>query len=146
MQYTKGDIWNNHSDGDFIVIPVNKTVNKNNEIVMGAGLALDAKIKFPLLPSILYSYYNKNTCQFVYLFPSYKIFTFLSKWDWYQPSFLPLIENSTRELANLVNFTYKDIERVFLPLVGCGKGGLKKEDVTPILEKYLDHKFICVEY
>ena len=51
MQLTKGNVFE-HLDLDYICITTNSILNKNGELVMGAGVALEAKQRFPELPKV----------------------------------------------------------------------------------------------
>ncbi|KKK48761.1 hypothetical protein LCGC14_3141900, partial [marine sediment metagenome] len=53
MKEISGNIWNFHEQGHWIVITTNGTVKANGEAVMGRGVALQAKRKFPALPKLL---------------------------------------------------------------------------------------------
>ena len=51
MKEVKGDIWK--SDCDIIAITTNGVVKKNGELVMGRGIASQAKQRYPDIPKIL---------------------------------------------------------------------------------------------
>lgn len=70
---------------------------------------------------------------------------FPTKHDWHDRSDLDLIEQSARELAEVANL--RDWQTVALPRVGCGLGQRDwKTEVKPILEQYLDSRFIVVDH
>ena len=51
-QVVEGDIWEHHNDGSrYIVIPTNIGWKTNGHNVMGAGLALQAKTRYPSSPT-----------------------------------------------------------------------------------------------
>lgn len=59
---------------------------------------------------------------------------------------LELIERSCKQLKAMFGFASgRSREEVYLVRPGCGNGGLDWGDVKPILEKYLDDRFIVVE-
>ena len=67
---------------------------------------------------------------------------------WQQPASLTLVERSVLQLLAL---RAKRGDAIFgagiaLPLVGCGNGCLARDQVLPILERYLDDWFVLVEY
>jgi hypothetical protein len=62
-----------------------------------------------------------------------KLFVFLLKKNWRDPSRLEYIESGLVELVR----TYKGLTMA-LPMLGCGLGGLDWVDVRPLLEKYLN--------
>lgn len=67
MKFIKGDIWNElHANKyDAILIPTNGFFNKYGEAVMGAGLAFDAKIRYPGIQKKL-GFFLKTNCEGVY--------------------------------------------------------------------------------
>ncbi len=141
MKEIVGDIWDYHRRGAWIVVPTNGSVKTNGEAVMGRGLALQAKRKYPDVPKKLGESIRVNgniVCQA----PSVGLIFFPVKHKWFEVADLKLIEKSAKELKDAVG--NRD-ETVFLPRVGCGNGKLDWKDVKPILEKYLnDDRFVVV--
>lgn len=143
MKETVGNIWDYHDKGEWIVITTNGSIRKDGACVMGRGIALQAKQRYPKLPFGLgklladedYGNYN-------YAFSQYRIITFPVKLKWYQKASLPLIHNSTVGLLRKI--MELRLENVYMVRPGCGNGGLDWTDVKPILEEYLDDRFIIV--
>ena len=52
MKYAQGNLWNFHSLGP-VCITTNGIIKKDNTLVMGAGIALQAKQRFPGVSEIL---------------------------------------------------------------------------------------------
>ena len=119
-------------DYKVIVIPTCKTLNSKGELVMGAGLAKEAKTRYPGVEKVFAKYP-------AYITLDKTLINFPTKEDWRQPSSLATIEES---LKQLIETPHKEVA---LPLVGCGLGGLRKEDVIVLLDKYLDDRFILIE-
>lgn len=133
---------------DAVVIPVNWTVKRNGEAVMGAGVAKQAALKWPQipkalgaaiqcvpkLPTVLYMPPQKVGYPFVVLFPT--------KLHWRDPSTLAMVEQSADALRTMTE--QKAWRSVALPRVGCGLGGLSWDDVQPVLAKYLDDRFVVL--
>lgn len=110
---------------------------------MGAGLALQAATRFPHLPKAL----GKKLISrgnHVFAFRELGIISFPTKRNYRGSSELQLIEQSAQELVRLIN--KMSIERVYLPTVGTGKGGLNWTNVEPTLERHLDDRFIIVHF
>jgi len=141
VKEVKGNIWNYYNKGCWIVITTNGTVKNNGEAVMGRGVALQAKNRFPELPKILGDLLKKYGNQ-VYYITTIHIFTFPVKHNWYEKADLDLIEKSCRELGRS---NCPGIEPYYMVRPGCGNGGLDWKNVKPILEKYLDDRFTIVE-
>lgn len=143
MKTLTGNIW--YTPADAMVVPTNGDVNRFGEAVMGRGLAAQAARHFPLLPKVL-AHLMRELGNHV--FDAYRprgraiIVTFPVKHHWHQSAQLDLIERSTQELVEMAN--HHEYRTVLLPRVGCGNGQLNWKDVRPILERYLDDRFILV--
>ena len=147
MKIVVDDLWNIY-DGlvapmysRAIVIPTNGTIRKDGCCVMGAGLALDAKKKWPDLPRQLGEKLKLggNT---PHGFPQYRIITFPVKHNWWEKADLDLIRLSAMRLATeSVSSRY---EVIYMPKVGCGNGRLQWKDVRQVLAEFLTSRFIIV--
>jgi hypothetical protein len=141
MNILRANIWSYHPE-HWIVIPTNIGWKKNGENVMGRGLAQQAAAKFPGLAS-----WYGQVCRddaprtWVKMCIKHSLLMFPVKplgadpsMAWKQKAALDLIEHSARQLRNIIwNYAMK----VVMPMVGCGNGGLRREEVLPILEKHL---------
>ncbi len=143
MREITGDIWDCYDEGYWITITTNGTVRKDGACVLGRGIALQAKNRFPSLPFRLGIEINLHGNQ-VFFFPEFRLVTFPVKHNWWEEADIGLIENSAIHFAGLVEFGYLR-PPVYLVRPGCGNGGLNWKDVKPILEKYLDYRFMVVE-
>lgn len=135
-----GDLWTKHAEGYWIGIPTNGCLASGN-LVMGAGLALAAKNKYPQLPSRLGEHviHQGNTVCFV---GELKIFSFPTKYHWTEPGSLDLIEEGCRRLQLLLPFY--DPLPFYIPKIGCGLGGLQWFDVKAICDKYLSDDVVAL--
>ncbi len=142
MKEIIGDIWNFHDKGHWIVITTNGIVRNDGACVMGRGTAKEAAIRIRYLPHML------GTCikahgNMLFTFHTLKLITFPTKHHWKDPADPKLIEKSTKELVSFVN--KEDISKIYLVRPGCNNGRLNWKDIKPLLEKYLDDRFIVVE-
>lgn len=153
MKYETGDIWEWHSRGIPIVIPVNIGFTRAGLNVMGRGVARQAKKRYPELPQLLglKCMAARETTPVIWwkqrsliLFPT-KPFNQERPWfSWHGKSDLALIERSAEQLSR---FPRKyGLAEIVLPLVGCGNGALSPADVLPVLEKYLGDEFSLVTW
>ena len=150
MKELVGDVWDYHDAGHWVVITTNGTVSYNynyyghNESsaynVMGAGVAKQAKQRFPSLP---YTVGNliKLEGNVVYKLPRYRLYTFPVKTDWWKKADMRLIVRSCNQLARLA----PENELTFMVRPGCGVGRLAWRDVKPKIEHLLDDRFVVVE-
>ena len=132
IEYKKGNIFN--SKCQVLVNPVN-TVG-----VMGAGLALQFRLVFPKM----FERY-KELCEKSLFHPGqlwlwtcssrWAVLNFPTKKHWKDWSESYLIEAGLEKFLK----TYRDrgIQSVAFPILGTGKGGLKRNIVIPLMEKYL---------
>lgn len=160
-----GNIWENAHKYDAVVITTNGFIKKNGEAVMGRGIALEAKKLFPEMPRWL-GYCLKTTgnrvhitsfdygcttdngsdvCeQVIFTFPVKPILGANGEPGWRSKAKIDLIERSAKQLRDIVNdFSY--MENIIMPRPGCGNGGLRWEDVKPVIEPYLDDRFTVME-
>lgn len=168
-----GNIWDLFKDYDAVVITTNGFVKTNGEAVMGRGIALEAKEHFDNLPErlglaireegnrvfIFPHYYNRVSTKLssvyrgfdfqnmgrVITFPVKPIMGANGKPGWSVKAEIGLIETSCKQLIELLDKT-PWISKVIMPRPGCGNGGLKWEDVKPVIEPLLDDRFTVVTF
>ncbi len=145
MLEVRGNIWDYHKQGHWIVITTNGTVKTNGEAVMGRGIALQARqlnLNYPAELGRKIKRYGIHTYPMVH-----GIIAFPVKYKWQENATLTLISKSCIELVYLVDCeTLQNIKTpIYMVRPGCGNGRLNWKDVKPILEKHLDDRFIVVE-
>ena len=89
MKIKIGNIWDYRETG-YIVIPTNGIIKTNGENVMGRGLALQAKNKYPDFPRALGNFLKKKGNTVGFFTPN--LITFPVKHKWYEKADLELIE------------------------------------------------------
>ncbi len=109
--------------------------------VMGKGLALQVKIKFPNCFEEYKLACANNTLNVGNVLvhktglvtnPKY-IISFPTKTHWKYPSKLSYIESGLKALVKAVK--EHDIKSLAIPALGCGLGGLNWDDVFPLIIK-----------
>ena len=137
ITYLKGDIW--RLDVEALVIPVN-TVG-----AMGKGLALQCAVKHRDLETLYKMKCKhrqlrmgavmiwKRTLPYIVLVPT--------KTHWRLPSTTGYIYQGCVALKGLA--ARERFQYVAVPWLGCGEGGLRQEDVTPIFEDVLGSDTRC---
>ena len=152
MREVTGNLWT--YPADVRVITTNGTVKKNGECVMGRGCAAEAKKKWPDctirgdgIAKMLGSFIKeRGNTPAIFGLGDYFLITFLVKHNWYEKADLALIKESATMLAG---YKFKDIlegKTIVLPRPGCGNGGLRWEDVKPVLEPILDDRFHVITF
>ena len=142
MQEIEGDVWSFWEQGAWVVITTNGTLNSKGQAVMGRGVAQEAKRRIPLLPQMLGHDLTLSGVRVV-PFSVVRIVCFPVKYDWRQPATLDRIRHSARALATWVNWLVV-APPVYMVRPGCGAGGLRWEDVRPVIAPCLDDRFIIV--
>jgi hypothetical protein len=141
----KGDIWQLAStvQKPFVVIPTNLVIIKSQgrqQIVMGAGLAKQAAVRYPNLKYELAIRYQKEDylgdwlwSRLVHIFPEYGVIAFPTKKHWKERSNLVLIESGLQELRlEMQNNQILKDSTMLVPQIGSGLGGLDWfKDVRP---------------
>jgi O-acetyl-ADP-ribose deacetylase (regulator of RNase III) len=139
INYVHGDIFNSRCS--VIVNPVNEFG------VMGAGLALKFKQRYPALHS-----FYVNECKngkLTVFHPSFwrgsgrQILLFATKKHWRDPSRLEYIAFGLEWLV--ANYQRMGITSIAFPKLGCGLGQLDWEEVKEIMELYLADLPITVD-
>lgn len=161
MKHVTGSIWQYANDG-VIGIPTNGYLSRNGAGVMGRGLALQAKEKYPDIPYNLGRHLQRfgNTVGWILLYPiriiaipvkpskmvynaesdrckivdhAQSIYSISDTVPGYHCKATP--EIICRSLYDLIKFMLdNDLNSVYIPLLGCGAGGLDyKKDLVPIL-------------
>lgn len=157
MQFAAGDLWNWYAQGYAIVVPTNIGWTRSRQNVMGRGVALQASRRFPQLAlryGTLCRQYGTSTPvayevvddeHIIILFPVKPLNVSAPFLSWRGSATLDLIERSASQLRDLA-LPPDHSQRIALPLVGCGNGGLLRRDVVPILERHLtEDRFVLVE-
>jgi hypothetical protein len=134
-----GNLWDFHKQGHWVAITTNGCRTHTGEAVMGRGVALQAKQRFPALPAVLGTRLQAAGNR-VYVFPEWHVITFPTKHDWKDQSDLHLIRVSAAELASAM----ASFQVVYLPRPGCANGGLLWKNVKPVIEPLLDDRFVVV--
>jgi len=139
MHIVAGDLWTYNALAYSTIyrgVTTNSTLNSSNDLVMGAGVALQAKDRYPELPTRLGHAIAAAPDVSMHVFHDIHIFSFQTKDDWRKPSRLDLIGLSLMELQR--NAEIYNAYAWVLPLPGCGNGGLDwHSQVRPlIVEEY----------
>lgn len=156
-------------DCDALVVTTNGFTKVNGEAVMGRGIAKQIADLIPEIPKTLgkmLKLYGNNVVLLttnpipIVSFPVKPVAVknngtnvvshcktaigtwtagFLAKAD------IQIIEKSLIQLVELAN-SKPEWKIILIPRVGCGAGELDYKDIKPLMEKYLDDRFICCTY
>ncbi len=130
--------------GNLLEAGTQALVNTVNTVgVMGKGIALQFKERFPTNYKLYADVCKKGTIQigkmFVVIEPTLQgekiIINFPTKTEWFKKSQYNYIEEGLKDLAKVID--QYAIQSIAIPPLGCGNGGLKWEKVKSLMEKYL---------
>lgn len=139
IKIISGNIWN--SKAQTIVNTV------NCEGVMGAGIALECRLRFPLMfnrykelcdngllkPGLLWLY--KNETRWILNFPT--------KTSWKLPSKEEYLHQGLKKFVE--TFNSKNIQSVAFPLLGASHGGISEQRSIEIMSQYLEPLNLHIE-
>lgn len=135
-----GNLW--EYPADYRCVTTNGVItNDGKQLVMGKGVALEAKRRFPQLPYTL-AKYVKQYGNRAFILPEFKLISFPTKTDWRLPSDMKLIVKSALETVAIAD--KYNIDSIVLPAVGCGSGGLCWPNVKVMVEDIFDDRFTVV--
>lgn len=144
MREQQTDIWSTNAQA--ICVTTNGYVTASGRGVMGRGVALQAKARFAGIERVLGAHLKTNGNPVGKLIwggrDGQTIVAFPVKHTWEKPADPILIHRSALELVMLADA--EKWERVVLPRPGCGNGRLKWEVVKPLIEPFLDDRFLVV--
>ena len=140
MKEVNGDLWD--TPADIIVITTNGATRKDGAAIMGRGVALQAKSRYPGIEYVLGRLIRENGNHVNIITGNFpRIISFPVKHHWRERADLKLINQSAIELVQLM-----DQQRygylVALPRPGCGNGRLRWEEVRSIIRPILDDRFV----
>jgi O-acetyl-ADP-ribose deacetylase (regulator of RNase III) len=139
MREDVGDLWT--YPAQYRVVPTNGVLAADGQLIMGAGVALDAKRRFPGLPAALGRLVRaKGNRPFICVEEG--VMSFPTKRHWKDPSDPKLILNSARWAQSLANRMRTRV--VAMPRVGCGLGGLAWDEVKKVIAPVLDDRFVVL--
>jgi hypothetical protein len=131
------DLWTEPADARCVT--TNGVLTTTGKLVMGAGVALQAKIMYSGIDSTL-GLLVSRIGNVPYYLERWSMISFPTKNHWRDDSSLELIEKSAIRVLVLVNLY--DLKKIVLPRPGCGYGNLKWEQVKPVIERIFDERFI----
>jgi GTP-sensing pleiotropic transcriptional regulator CodY len=142
MQVIIGDMWDEESKADLILVTTNSTVD-GWRLVMGRGAALEAASRYPSLPyDLAQRIHNWREIKSLFTYgvvivPPYangvRLGAFQVKYDWKSPAEIGLIDFSTSMLVAVAR-ALPDW-RIALNYPGIGLGGLPEKVVEPIIAR-----------
>ena len=143
MREIEGDIWDYHAKGNWITITTNPIQRADGALIMGRGVAQQAKERFPELPYVLGRLVASGG-NVPYKLDRWKIVSFPVKHHWQQPADTSLIVQSAEMIRDLCQEF--QIRPLYMVRPGCGNGGLSWVHVKPLIQAaFYDEDFVIVE-
>lgn len=153
-----GDIWKNWAPwtalSSVVVVPTNEGWDSNGDNVMGAGVAKDCVRRMAQHDVNIKSLYGRS-CHYgesfkfypeerLLMFPTIKLNPDNPSMSWANGSSYDLIEKNAIYL-NYIAERNPSVE-FYMPLVGCGCGGLDPNIVEPLLIKRISANNVFLVY
>jgi O-acetyl-ADP-ribose deacetylase (regulator of RNase III) len=134
--------------GNLFTSPCQTLVNTVNCVgVMGAGIALEFKFRYPDMFSRYQEICLKKQLDigklWLYTESEKWVLNFPTKKHWKFPSQPGFLEQGLDKFMQ--TYEAKGIQSIAFPLLGAAKGGLSEDLVLSIMERYLSHCTIPVE-
>ena len=108
--------------------------------VMGAGIALECRLRYPEMHEKYISLCNDNKIEtgLLWLYKSHKrwVLNFPTKNHWKYPSKKEYLYTGLEKFCD--SYKEKGIEAIAFPLLGADKGGISQEVSLSIMRSYLD--------
>lgn len=136
-----GNLWEHHRQGAVVAITTGGLLRKDGRCSMPGGCARQAAERFPTLPYTLGEQIRRFGLHVFDL--GHRIVAFPVENSPLENPELRIIEQSCRELVELVN--YKHWDRIIVPRPGCGRGGLSWDEVAPMVGNYFDARFYIID-
>jgi hypothetical protein len=145
--YKTGDMWQHYNKADLFLITTNSFIKADGELTMGAGIAKEAKERFPSLPlqagNIVKQYCGHLGKYGLYVskhWPATKLGLFQTKFHWRDSADIDLIKRS----VTMLDFWLigRDDKTVCFNFPGIGNGGLDRDIVKPLLDVLPSNVFI----
>jgi hypothetical protein len=145
----RGDMWSVFDTTDIFMITTNPVRRKDGAVVMGRGIALEAKERFPRLPFAFGEVLDGPAVDEAHFSVGFidhfgeqgtPVWYFMVKNHWRNPASLSIIEDS----VDAIRYIYHNFEgrRVDLNFPGIGNGHLDRESVLRIIQQLPDNFYI----
>jgi len=140
MKIMCGNMWTHLNSADLFCITTNSTITSSGRLVMGAGIAKEARDRFPDIA--LKAGQQIRHLSIYGLIRIGKIGFFQTKLHWANPSDLFIIQVSVRKLALYANGNSH--HQILLNYPGISHGRLSIDQVQPIIQQLPDNVMVWV--
>lgn len=130
MNIRYGNMWDHYSEAGLFCITTNSTIKRNGELVMGAGIAREARDRFPDLAAKAGKLITPLSTYGLIIIG--KIGLFQTKKHFADNSPLDLIKYSTDKLCEFA-LAFPD-QIIYLNYPGINHGRLTEELVSPVIQ------------
>lgn len=140
MIYRRGNMWSMLEHADLFLITTNSYVRRDGELVMGRGIAREAKTRFPHIPQLAGEWILQNDLHNGFYGILTDIFDnnmglFQVKLHYSADADINVIDTSCEMLSFWI--TENQLTNVHMNYPGIGAGRLDKSRVEPILNQHL---------
>lgn len=126
--------------GNLFESPAQTLVNTVNTVgVMGKGIAKEFKRRYPEMFKRYREFCKNGELStgklYLYRTPNKWVLNFPTKQHWRSPSRIEWIEQGLKKFVD--SYDSQGVTSISFPQLGCGNGGLRWEDVRPLMESSL---------
>jgi len=137
MNIQYGNMWDVYDESDLFLITTNSFIKRNGALVMGAGIARQARDRFPGLDLALgrkIKHLGKYGLIVSEKWPDKKLGAFQVKYHFKDRAELNLISHSTEMLMEFIETRRLYSSKIHLNFPGIGNGKLDKDAVLRVVE------------
>ena len=139
MLQVTGDIWS--LDFEARCVTTNGVVLPSGDLVMGKGIAQQAKKRYPGIEAILGSWVKAHG-NWPHYIKEFGVISYPTKWHWRDPSDPILVTRGAERLVEIADSN--GLKSIGLPRPGCGLGRLCWFSVCEHIKDILDDRFTVV--
>lgn len=115
--------------------------------VMGAGIALECRLRYPEMHDKYVQLCDENKINigmlWIYKAPERWILNFPTKKHWKYPSRVDYLRSGLEKFVN--TYEVKGVQSIAFPLLGADKGGIQQEESLKIMTAYLEKADLDIE-
>lgn len=142
MYILREDIFSFHNETYSICLPSNASYREDGTAILDDEVSKIFQKKYPDFSEELGDKLELYGNQLFY-FEHYNAFSFPIKNGWNEKPDLRIIEQSCKDLSNQAKYLYGF--PILMPKPGCYPGGLRWEEVQPLLEYYIPDVLIITK-
>lgn len=148
MEIYCGDMWDFAKDGNWIAVTINKVVKDNGRLVMGAGVADQARKRYrnPDIDLIFGKEIRRGVEVPFMTYPDARIYGIPTKNHYKDRTSIQLLNEGAAHLERIIDESLfaENKPKVVCPLLGAGAGGLSPTLVFGLMRSRFKHTDLII--